>query len=1032
MTEPTTPSGPDPDARAPAPPQPPLASVEWDAEGRVVRWSPEAEALFGWRADEVRGRRSADWPFVHPDDVPQVRRVASDLVEGRAPQTFSANRNLTRDGRVLHCEWYNTAVIDSRGRMLGQLSLVLDVSERVRAEQRAEHAAGRTRRLQAITEALSEALTPAQVANVVMDQGIGALEADAGVLVLVTPDGGHLEVLASRGYPPARVEAWRRFPLAAEVPIAQATRTGEVEIVHSLEERSARYPILAQAEGDHPMSVSVPLVVEGERVGAMGLSFAQPREFGDEDRSFVLALGRQCAQAVRRAGLYEAERRARAAAERAEAELSQVFEQAPVAICVLRGPEHVYEMVNPVYRGQLGPRDPVGRTVRQVLPELEEQGVVALLDQVYRTGQAFRAGEFRVTYDRAGDGRPEERFFNLVYHPLVDDGGAVRGVVTVSTEVTAQVRARRALEESERQFRTLAESIPQLAWMADETGSISWYNQRWYDYTGTTPEQMHGWGWRAVHHPDAVARVEARYRRAVEAGEPWEDTFPLRGADGAYRRFLSRALPVRDDAGRIVRWFGTNTDVEETLRAQEARTQALAEAQAARTQAEEASRAKSVFLATMSHEIRTPINAVIGYADLLDMGLQGPLNDGQSGYLDRIRASSQHLLGLVNDVLDFAKIEAGQMGVVRERVSLRDAAADALAMVLPQGAARGIELGEVPCDPDAAYVGAPDRVRQILLNLLSNAIKFTRPGGRVTVRCWGDAEPLPGVHPPQPGPYACIEVEDTGIGIAPEHLARVFEPFTQVDETHTRETGGTGLGLAISRRFARLMGGELSARSRPGHGSVFTLWLTSAATEANAPRTELDWPSTAGQIAGLAQAAHALEAHVEAVVDAWVRRVWADPGIPHAQALERPLVEDHTSTFVTEIARALVMLDASGGEPELMRDGESIQRTVASLHGAQRARLGFTAEEIGREYGLLGDTVEEVLRREALEPEGVDPRPVLALVRRLLDRATRIAQEAHASVPDGERLLAETQRVIDRTARTVRHARREMERGREE
>jgi PAS domain S-box-containing protein len=1017
---------PEPDARPPASPQPPLASVEWDPDGRVVRWSPEAEALFGWRAEEVKGKRSSEWPFVHPDDVPQVRRVSSDLVEGRARQTFSANRNLTRDGRTLHCEWYNTAVVDSRGVTLGQLSLVLDVSERVRAERRAEHAAGRTRRLQAITESLSEALTPAQVADVVMEQGIGALEADAGVLVLIGPDGAQLELMASRGYGPGHIAGWERFPLDTDVPLAEAARTGEVVVVESFLERTVRYPALARSAGDHPMSVSVPFVVEGERVGAMGLSFREPRPFSDEDRAFMLALGRQCAQAVRRARLYEAERRARAAAERAEAELSQVFAQAPVAICVTRGPEHVFEMANPVYRRLLGGRDPVGHTVRELLPELAEQGVIGILDQVYRTGVAFTADEFRVVYAPAGQGSRVEAFFNLVYHPLVDDEGTVTGVVTVSTDVTGQVRARRALEESERQFRTLAESIPQLAWMADETGALFWYNQRWYDYTGTTFEQMEGWGWRAVHHPDFLPGVEARFRRAVQAGEPWEDTFPLRGADGAYRRFLSRALPVRDDAGHIVLWFGTNTDVEDHLLAQEARVQALAEAQAARTQAEEASRAKSVFLATMSHEIRTPINAVIGYADLLDMGLQGPLNDGQRGYLDRIRASSQHLLGLVNDVLDFAKIEAGQMGVVRERVGLRDAATDAISMVLPQASARGIDVDEAPCEPDAAYLGDSDRVRQILLNLLSNAIKFTRTGGRVTVRCWGDAEPLPGVHPPQPGPYACIEVEDTGIGIAPEHLARIFEPFTQVDETHTRETGGTGLGLAISRRFARLMGGELSARSRPGYGSVFTLWLPSAATGEPAARPELEWPAAAGEIAGLAQAARALEEHVDQVVDAWVDRVGADPRIPHAHALERPMIEDHTVSFVTEIARALITLDATGGEPGMMRDGESIQRTIASLHGAQRARLGFTGDEVAREYALLGDAIGALVRRE-LEPAGVDAEPVLALVRRLMERATRIAVEAHASIPDSERLLAETQRVIDRTARTVRTVRRRME-----
>jgi PAS domain S-box-containing protein len=1027
MTEPTFPRPPVPEPVQHGAPQPPLASVEWDAEGHVTRWSPEAEALFGWRADEVRGKKSPDWPFVHPDDVPQVRRVASDLVEGRARQTFSANRNLTRDGRTLYCEWYNTAIVDRHGETLGQLSLVLDVSERVRAEQRAEHAAARTRRLQSITESLSEALTPAQVADVVMEQGVDALRADAGVLVLATADGVHLEMLAWRGYAPARVDGWQRFPISADTPISHAVRTGELVVIRSLRERDERHPALRGLPADHAMSVSVPLLVEGERLGAMGLSFHEERPFGDEDRAFVMALGRQCAQAVRRARLYQAERRARASAERAEAELSQVFEQAPVAICVTRGPDHVYEMANPVYRSQIGGRDPVGIRVRDLLPELTAQGVLGILDRVYRTGEAFRADELRVVYDPRGDGRMRESFFNLVYHPLLDDEGAVSGVVTVSSEVTEQVRARRALEESERQFRTLAESIPQLAWMADETGAISWYNQRWYEYTGTTPEQVLGWGWRAVADPAHLHRVERHFRHAVAAGEPWEDTFPLRGRDGAFRRFLSRALPVRDEEGRVARWFGTNTDVEESLRAQEARAQALAEAQEARAAAEHASRAKSVFLATMSHEIRTPINAVIGYADLLDMGLQGPLNDGQRGYLDRIRASSQHLLGLVNDVLDFAKIEAGQMGVVRARVGLRDAAADAIAMVLPQAAARGITVDEQPCEPGSAYLGDPDRVRQILLNLLSNAVKFTRPGGGIVVRCWGDAEPLPGVHPPQPGPYACIEVEDTGIGIAPEHLARIFEPFEQIDDSHTRETGGTGLGLAISRRFARLMGGELSARSRPGRGSVFTLWLPAAVEAAERPRTELEWPAAPGEIPGLAQAARALEENVDRVVDAWVDAVLANPSIPHAHGRERALVEDHTSSFIVEVARALVMLDASGGEPALMRDGESIQRAIAALHGAQRARLGFSGDEVSREYVLLGDAVAELLRGEALQPAGVDPEPVLALVRRLMARASRIAVEAHGSVPDSERLLAETQRVIDRTARTVAHVRSQVE-----
>ncbi|WP_420129517.1 PAS domain S-box protein [Longimicrobium sp.] len=870
-------SGPTLPASGPAPTrstfaQIPLASVEWDGEGRVTRWSPEAEALFGWHADEVMGRRATEWPFVHPDDDAQVRRVASDLREARALQTFSANRNLTRDGRVLHCEWYNTAVVDAHGRTQAQLSLVLDVTERVRAER----AADRTRRLQSVTEALSEALTPAQVLAAVMDHGIGALEADAGVMVLLSADGEQLELVEQRGYPPSAAGGWERFPLAAGVPIAEAVRRAEIIIVDSPEERDRKYPLLSGQQVVYPVSLSVPLIVEGRRLGAMGLGFRAARDFPDDDRALMMALARQCAQAIRRALLFDAER-----------------------------------------------------------------------------------------------------------------------------------AARRAAEESEEQFRTMAESIPQLAWMADAQGALFWYNQRWYDYTGTDFGTMQGWGWRTVHHPDHVDRVTERYTAAVQAEVPWEDTFPLRGHDGRYRRFLSRALPLRDAEGRVVRWFGTNTDVEEQLRAEEARAALLEEAQAARGAAEEANRAKSMFLATMSHEIRTPINAVIGYAELLDMGIQGALNEGQRGYLARIRASSQHLLGLVNDVLDFAKIEAGEMGFTARRVELRASAAEAVGMVAPQAESRGVELREEPCPPGAGYLADPDRVRQILLNLLSNAIKFTHPGGTITVRCVPNGEP-PG-QAAGAGPWACIEVRDTGIGIAAEQLARIFEPFTQVDGTHTREAGGTGLGLAISRRFARLMGGELTARSQPGEGSAFFLWLPTAPAEEGSETVDGStvedpfWPAAAGEVPGLREAGRLLEESPDRVVEVWVRRIQGDPGVPGAHALDRARLEDHTQTLVLEIGRALTILDTTGGAPLMMRDGENIQRTLAQLHGLQRARLGFAGDEIRREYAVLLEEMEALLHAHLPARAPADPEPIAGMIRRMMGRVLRVALESHASLPDDER-----------------------------
>ena len=251
----------------------------------------------------------------------------------------------------------------------------------------------------------------------------------------------------------------------------------------------------------------------------------------------------------------------------------------------------------------------------------------------------------------------------------------------------------------------------------------------------------------------------------------------------------------------------------ENARLYESERAARKEAEAARAEAENANRAKSEFLANMSHELRTPLNAIAGYVELLDMEIRGPIVKAQRDDLARIKASQRILLRLVNDVLNFAKLESGHVPVTVKDVKVADMLGSLEPLVLPQLMSKGLHFDPGECDADLRVTADPEKLEQILLNLLSNAIKFTPQNGSIRLSCE--------VH----GQSVYIRVTDTGRGIPQEKQDRIFEPFVRVDEGFTRPTEGTGLGLAISRNLARAMGGELAVESTPGAGATFTLTL---------------------------------------------------------------------------------------------------------------------------------------------------------------------------------------------------------------
>ncbi len=544
--------------------------------------------------------------------------------------------------------------------------------------------------------------------------------------------------------------------------------------------------------------------------------------------------------------------------------------------------------------------------------------------------------------------------------PGPSGGGDPAGESASGAHAAVVADAARVVEDSARE---LLDALPQLAWIAEPGGDIVWYNAPWFRYTGATMEDMQGWGWRQLHHPDHAEAVTAKYRASMVTGTAWEDTFPLRGADGAYRWFLSRANPIRDGGGRVLRWLGTNTDIsdrrdrEAALRRSERRFRSLTEAsaaivwhtpasgemeagqtawaeftgqdssqyggwgwldavhpddraataqawadamrdtapyalehrvrrhdgqwrwmlargapvldddgrldgwvgthtdisarkqselelEAARDTAEAANRAKSQFIANMSHELRTPLSAVIGYSEMLEEEVEELGQTQLLGDLKKINSNARHLLSLISDVLDISKIEANRMTVFAETVAVGELVGGIASTVESLVARKDNRLVVEAGDRLGTMHTDAVKIRQCLFNLLGNAAKFTE-GGQITLSvrrepAGGDGAGGAGTGSNGAGEadaggerdWLSFAVRDSGIGMTEEQVGRLFERFSQADESTTRQYGGTGLGLAITQGFARLLGGDVTATSEPGRGSVFTLRVPATYREA--------------------------------------------------------------------------------------------------------------------------------------------------------------------------------------------------------
>lgn len=554
----------------------------------------------------------------------------------------------------------------------------------------------------------------------------------------------------------------------------------------------------------------------GQRAGASGRLVTE----GSDDELGALA------RAINQAGA------ALAASEAEARELALVAERTDNVV-IITGPDGNIQWINAAFTRltEYTIDEVMGKSPGAILqgPDTDMRTIAQMSAAIHR-GESFK-GEV-LNYSRSG--RPY--WLALDIQPVRGEDGELLKFIAVERDITIAKRTEQALKASEAEARRLAlvaEMTDNAVAILDASGRVEWANQSFLRISGYTLAEISGR--RPIDmlkcqgsDPETIRIISG----AVGSGLPFSGEVLQRSKHGREYWVELSIQPVRDDRGGLIQFISIERDVTERrsagAREREATEQLrryTGELSAAKTalelqaselvmatrRAEEANRAKSDFLANMSHEIRTPMTAILGFVDLVNDPSATP--ESRAAHIETIRRNGEHLLTVINDILDISKIEAGKMAIERIACAPVVLLEDVVMLMKPRAEARGVEvLTELPAPLPDAILTDPIRLRQILINLVGNAVKFTERG-RVTIAARAESDDA--------GHSLYFEVRDTGIGMTPEQVALLFTPFTQADSSVTRRFGGTGLGLTITRRLAQLMGGDVTVASEPGRGSCF-------------------------------------------------------------------------------------------------------------------------------------------------------------------------------------------------------------------
>ncbi|QRK08742.1 PAS domain-containing protein [Archangium violaceum] len=495
--------------------------------------------------------------------------------------------------------------------------------------------------------------------------------------------------------------------------------------------------------------------------------------------------------------------------------LRGLFEQAPSFMCFLRGKDHVFELVNPAYAQLVGQRELVGKPVREALPEVVDQGFIALLDRVFTTGEPFIGRGVGVSIQRRAGGPLEDAYVDFIYQPIQGVDGSVAGIFVQGHDITEQKRTEAALKESEARFRNMADHAPVILWVTDASASCTYLSKVWYDFTGQTEGMGLGEGWLSVVHPDDARAAADALRAATERREAFRREMRLRRQDGEYRWVLNSATPRVSPTGEFLGFIGSVLDITEIKRAEEEMrrfNQQLERRVQERTAALlEANKELESFSYSVSHDLRAPLRHIMGFAQLLESRSSANLDATARRHVKTIADAARQGGKLVDDLLEFSRM--GRTELKKASVSLRDLVAEVQRELSPEMEGRKVQwrvgtLPEVQADPAL--------LRLVLKNLLANALKYSRLREEAVIEVGaseGEGETE-------------VFVRDNGVGFEMQYVDKLFGVFQRLHRPEQFE--GTGIGLANVRRIIARHGGRTWAEGAVDQGATFHFTLPHA------------------------------------------------------------------------------------------------------------------------------------------------------------------------------------------------------------